>query len=331
MRVAVATAAPPPQLDDQAAEQQPDDPTADPTVASEAHCRFCFDALAAQLVGRPLSASASRAFADAHCALFVTWNKRQGDRHHSHHHHNTKRRSSSSSTTYHLRGCIGTLEPRPLKAALKDYALTSALRDRRFDPIVAGEVPSLKVTVSLLRRFEKAAHAQDWEVGTHGIIVSFNDPSLSLNGAGGGGAGGGGSAGVRRSATFLPEVAGEQGWTPYQAVEAAVRKAGYSGVVTAELLSSVEVTRYQSTRWEMTYGEWRRWARSGGGGGGAGGEAGALVAAVERSSSQQHHHHHHHGSGALLRALRRLLRGGAPSSAAEEEDEFEEEDEEEEE
>lgn len=336
MRVAVATAAPPPQLDDQAAEeQQPANPTTvDPTVASEAHCRFCFDALAAQLVGRPLSAAASQSFADAHCALFVTWNKRHQSSH-NHHHHNTKRRSSSSTTTYHLRGCIGTLEPRPLKAALKDYALTSALRDRRFDPIGAGEVPLLKVTVSLLRRFEKAAHAHDWEVGVHGIIVSFVDPSLSLNGGNGGGTrgggAGGGSAGVRRSATFLPEVAGEQGWTRAQAVEAAVRKAGYSGVVTAELLSGVEVTRYQSTRWEMTYGEWRRWAKNGGGGGGGGAggaEAGALVAAVERSSSQQHHHHHHHGSGALLRALRRLLRGGAPSSAAEEEDEFEEEEDE---
>jgi AMMECR1 domain-containing protein len=39
--------------------------------------------------------------------LFVTWNK-----------------SSNWGRSSQLRGCIGTLEPRPLHTALKDYALT---------------------------------------------------------------------------------------------------------------------------------------------------------------------------------------------------------------
>jgi uncharacterized protein (TIGR00296 family) len=358
MRVAVAKPPAPPQLDGEP-QQEEEEPrataAADPTVASEAHCRFCFDALAAQLCGRALpAAAAAHAFAEASCALFVTWNKRQprrrsgggggsgGATNHAEKKKNKKKKRAPRTDDdreeeeeeeearpppprYHLRGCIGTLEPRPLRAALKDYALTSALRDRRFDPIGPGEVPLLKVTVSLLRRFERAAHPEDWDVGTHGVIVAFSDPALP-RGLG------------RRSATFLPEVAGEQGWTQRQAVEAAVRKAGYTGPVTAALLAGVEVTRYQSTRWELTYAQWRRWAR----GAARGAAAGALVAAVERSSSaaaaqHHHHHHHHHGSGALLRALRRLLRGGGESESEEqrrrdgEDDEWEDEDEDEEE
>lgn len=49
--------------------------------------------------------------------------------------------------------------------------------------------------MSLLARFEKASGWQDWVVGQHGIIISFPDPE---------------QRGVRRTATFLPDVAPEQ-------------------------------------------------------------------------------------------------------------------------
>lgn len=52
-------------------------------------------------------------------------------------------------------------------------ALRSALRDRRFPPIAAKELPSLRCTVSLLCAFEKAADCADWTVGVHGLIVEF--------------------------------------------------------------------------------------------------------------------------------------------------------------
>jgi uncharacterized protein (TIGR00296 family) len=67
-----------------------------------------------------------------------------------------------------LRGCIGTLEPQPLHSAVRTYALTSALRDRRFPPVDAKELPHLRCTVSLLSCFEPAAAWDDWEIGTHG-------------------------------------------------------------------------------------------------------------------------------------------------------------------
>lgn len=89
----------------------------------------------------------------------------------------------------------------------------SALRDSRFSPVAARELPALSCGVSLLSRFERAAGGwDDWEVGVHGIIIEFTDPRLKC----------------RRSATFLPEVSAEQGWGRREAVEALVRKAGAS-------------------------------------------------------------------------------------------------------
>jgi len=53
------------------------------------------------------------------------------------------------------------------------HGTRSALRDRRFPPISAKELPSLRCTVSLLCAFEKAADWTDWTVGVHGLIIEF--------------------------------------------------------------------------------------------------------------------------------------------------------------
>ena len=51
------------------------------------------------------------------------------------------------------------------------------------------------MSVSILRHFEEASDHLDWEVGLHGIRIEF----YTDNGR------------SRRSATYLPEVASEQG------------------------------------------------------------------------------------------------------------------------
>ncbi|KAK9841822.1 hypothetical protein WJX81_005232 [Elliptochloris bilobata] len=165
-------------------------------------------------------------FEDVHCPLFVTWNKdtRQGDT--------------------RLRGCIGTLEPRQLHTALKDYTLTSALRDKRFPPIAAKELPALRCTVSLLCAFEKAADWTDWTVGVHGLIVEFTDPAAHCH----------------RSATFLPEVAAHEGWSRQQTVDALVRKAGFAGLVLPSLRSALRLVRYRSSARTLSYAAWRTMA-----------------------------------------------------------------------
>lgn len=60
-------------------------------------------------------------------------------------------------------------------------------------------------------------------------------------------------------ATFLPEVAPEQGWTRTDAVDAAMRKAGYRGAVTEEMRRTARVSRYRSEKVKRSYDEWQAW------------------------------------------------------------------------
>eukprot|EP01103_Thecamoeba_quadrilineata_P007119 TRINITY_DN16899_c0_g1_i1.p1 TRINITY_DN16899_c0_g1~~TRINITY_DN16899_c0_g1_i1.p1 ORF type:complete len:231 (+),score=31.26 TRINITY_DN16899_c0_g1_i1:70-762(+) len=122
------------------------------------------------------------------CALFVTWKTRKSKE---------------------LRGCIGTHGTLPLHDGLKRYAIYSAFKDRRFEPITVDELPKLSCTVSLLFDFEPISDCFDWIVGEHGIKIEFHD-----------------SRNIRRSATYLPEVAQEQGWDQRQTLKHLVKKSG---------------------------------------------------------------------------------------------------------
>jgi len=116
---------------------------------------------------------------DITCPLFVTWDIRKRNP-------NLKAVVSSfggqDDDTYILRGCIGSLSPRILKTALGEYALASAIRDHRFQPIMRNEVPLLRVAVSLLVQYEECNHVHDWEVGTHGIIIKFSHDDVDYSG-----------------------------------------------------------------------------------------------------------------------------------------------------
>lgn len=139
-----------------------------------------------------------------------------------------------------LRGCIGTLESRQIVSGFRDYALTSALRDRRFPPIQSKELPTLECTVSILTDYEIAEDYLDWEVGKHGLIIEFTAPDSN----------------TKHSATYLPEVAGHEGWTHVETIDSLVRKAGYQRIITESLRKKIKVTRYQSTLYTMHYGEY---------------------------------------------------------------------------
>lgn len=94
-----------------------------------------------------------------------------------------------------LRGCIGTFSPLNLHSGLKEYSLTSAFKDSRFDPISKSEFPRLTVSVSLLQGFEEAQGGYlDWTLGVHGIRIEFKN-----------------ERGSTKTATYLPQVAPEQG------------------------------------------------------------------------------------------------------------------------
>ena len=144
---------------------------------------------------------------------------------------------------YDLRGCIGTLSPKSLQQSLSDFALTSALHDHRFDPIELHEIPYLKVGVSLLVKYETCSDCYDWKVGVHGIIIKFSIESSSHRTK-------------SYNATYLPEIAFEQQWTQQETVVSLIRKAGYRGVITEELLQGIHCTRYQSSKFQLTYQEY---------------------------------------------------------------------------
>lgn len=224
--------------------------------ATEAMCCHCFDTLSEELKGKAQGSSwkSSRRGRSAippdfvkdlsnpsiECPLFVTWEKVRpkagfpanllgGG-------------NDTGEPVYELRGCIGSLSPKKLSAAIGDYALTSALKDRRFQPVKEAEIPSLRVAVSLLVQYEPCQNCFDWVVGTHGILIRFWSFKASRE----------------YSATYLPEVAQEQGWDQKTSVVALMRKSGYTGKIDQELFDAIDCTRYQSSKVRMTYDEFLR-------------------------------------------------------------------------
>ncbi len=155
--------------------------------------------------------------------LFVTWN------------------TLSTRHGYVLRGCIGTFEALELEEGLSSYALTSALHDSRFDPIPARELPSLQVAVTLLTDFEDADGPMDWELGKHGIRISFYNN------------------GRRYGATYLPDVATEQGWTKEETLVSLMRKAGWTGRKDRWEEIPLKVVRYQGKKEHLDYPDFKRW------------------------------------------------------------------------
>jgi uncharacterized protein (TIGR00296 family) len=159
--------------------------------------------------------------------LFVTWNT-------------VSPRSAQKS----LRGCIGTFAPQPLEKGLKDYALTSAFEDTRFPPIPSSQLPQLQCCVTLLTNFSSPTRdIMAWEVGKHGIRISFPYQGRKLG------------------ATYLPDVAKEQGWTKEEALVSLMRKAGWSGRKDEwrKVAAGMELVTYEGNRVDLEYAEFKEW------------------------------------------------------------------------
>jgi len=138
----------------------------EPLSATQEMCIHCFDIIIQELLQDSSHSNPSLLdfiSPETQCPLFVTWDKK---------HHNSD---------FRLRGCIGTLAPRPLEKALGDYAATSAFRDTRFKPIDSDEVCDLRVGVSLLVNYEICDNCVAWDVGVHGIIIKFHVSSNALS------------------------------------------------------------------------------------------------------------------------------------------------------
>jgi uncharacterized protein (TIGR00296 family) len=115
------------------------------------------------------------------------------------------------------------------------------MHDMRFSPVTARELPTLEVAVTLLTDFEDAADAEDWEVGTHGLRLSFH------------------YHGKRYGSTYLPDVASEQGWTKEETLVSLMRKAGWMGKRDRWRDVELKVVRYQGKKETAEYAEYKAW------------------------------------------------------------------------
>ncbi len=104
-----------------------------------------------------------------------------------------------------LRGCIGYVLPTvPLYLAVRDMAINSALRDPRFPPVTAAELPAIYIEISIMTLLQPVEDPNEIVVGEDGLVIE----------AGG------------RSGLLLPQVAPEQGWNREQFLEGICMKAG---------------------------------------------------------------------------------------------------------
>ncbi len=112
-----------------------------------------------------------------------------------------------------LRGCVGSVRPTEATAAheLIRYAVASAVRDPRFDPVRLDEVSSLTIKVQLLDPPEPVTDIAGLDPHTYGLIVRHRD----------------------RQALLLPDIEGID--TPEQQVLAACQKAGIDRHAPLEL------------------------------------------------------------------------------------------------
>jgi AmmeMemoRadiSam system protein B/AmmeMemoRadiSam system protein A len=91
-----------------------------------------------------------------------------------------------------LRGCIGSTQPtEPLYLAVRNMTLQAALHDFRFQPVMAGEIPAIRIDISILNPPRRVISADEIILGQHGVIVLRGE----------------------RGGLFLPKVAEETGWS----------------------------------------------------------------------------------------------------------------------
>jgi AmmeMemoRadiSam system protein A len=104
-----------------------------------------------------------------------------------------------------LRGCIGyTSAAKPLYLAVRDTATLAALRDSRFQPVSASELPQLEYEISVLSPLRRVLDIRQIKVGQHGLLMK--------NGA--------------YEGLLLPQVPVEERWDRQRFLEETCAKAG---------------------------------------------------------------------------------------------------------
>jgi len=120
-----------------------------------------------------------------------------------------------------LRGCIGTIEPvrSTLFQEVVDNAVSAAIRDPRFQPLMSEELDELTISVDVLGTLEAVSGPDELDPSRYGVIVKCG----------------------RRKGVLLPDLPGVT--TPEDQLRIARQKAGIGEDEAVELLR-FEVKRY---------------------------------------------------------------------------------------
>ena len=119
-----------------------------------------------------------------------------------------------------LRGCIGVIETdAPLAQSIVEMAQAAALRDPRFAPVSAAELPEIDVEVSVLEVPREIHDPASVHVGEHGLIVSRGN----------------------HRGVLLPQVASDRGWDVATFLAETCRKAGLGADAWRDPGTRVEV------------------------------------------------------------------------------------------
>jgi len=104
-----------------------------------------------------------------------------------------------------LRGCIGyTSAAKPLYMTVRDTATLAALRDSRFPPVSASELPQLEYEISVLSPLRRVTDIRQIKVGQHGLLMKNGEYEGLL----------------------LPQVPVEEKWNQQTFLEETCHKAG---------------------------------------------------------------------------------------------------------
>ncbi|MFA7075257.1 MAG: AmmeMemoRadiSam system protein A [Candidatus Izemoplasmatales bacterium] len=78
-----------------------------------------------------------------------------------------------------LRGCIGTIQPvtSSIASEIVQNAVSAAVRDPRFSPVVFSELPFLEISVDVLTKPELVKSIDELDPLIYGVIVSCNNRS----------------------------------------------------------------------------------------------------------------------------------------------------------
>jgi uncharacterized protein (TIGR00296 family) len=133
-------------------------------------------------------------------------------------------------------------------------SIYSAFHDTRFEKKIAlNELPVLECGVTFLTNFETAPDPMAWEVGVHGLRISFKDKNPNRKY---------GSHNQEEvyGSTYLPDVAKEQQWDKETTLISLMQKAGWSGHEKQwRSVKDLKVVRYQGRQIKLRYPEWKQW------------------------------------------------------------------------